>query len=282
MATRKGQNRIIKVGAVQMISERYNPEANIVKALSFCERASRKNVQYLCFPECAVTGFDWIKDPGGPRKIHTEPVPGPTVRRFEDKSKLTGLYIIMGIVEKEGRDLYNTAFLVGPEEGYMGKYRKVFSEKVFKDGSEAHVFDTRFARIGIFICRDMRSPELSRLLVLKGAEILFQPTAYFHSDGIDIRRRYIGKCCSQRARSMENGVHVVAANIGRPEYVNNSRIIVPQTQGPEKVLARATRKEQLLTADIKLGEKKKSPVDRLRRAPWLYRELGQKFLELTE
>lgn len=282
MPARKGRIRKIRVGAAQMISERYNPEANIVKALSFCDRAAGKRVQYLCFPECAVTGFDWIQDPEGTRKIHTEPVPGPTVRRFEDKSRQTGMYVIMGIVEKEVRGLYNTAFLVGPEEGYMGKYRKVFSEKVFEDGGEACVFETRFARIGIFICRDMRSPELSRLLVLKGAEILFQPTAYYHSDGIDIRRRYIGKCCSQRARAMENGVHVVTANFGRPEYVNNSRIIAPQIQGPEEVLARATGKEQLITADVELGDRKNNPLNELRRAPWLYRELGRKFLELAE
>ena len=97
------------------------------------------------------------------------------------------------------------------------------------------------ARSGSFICADQRSPELSRLLALKGARILFQPTNYFHADGVDIRRRYMGKCTAQRARAMDNGVHLVIANAGRPEYVNNSRIVEPNGQGPEHKLAYATR-----------------------------------------
>ncbi len=48
------------------------------------------------------------------------------------------------------------------------------------------------------------------------------------------------------------------------------------------MLARATRKEQLLTAGIELGDGHEKPLDRIRWAPWLYRELGQKFLELTD
>jgi predicted amidohydrolase len=127
----------------------------------------------------------------------------------------------------------------------------------------------------------MRSPELARLLALKGARILFQPTAYFHPDGLDIRRRYLGKCCSQRARAMENGVHLVTANIGRREYVNNSRVIAPDNQGPEKVLARATRKEQLLVADIPVPVDKNRARERVAGHPELYRELGRTLLELT-
>ena len=130
-------------------------------------------MQILCLPECAVTGFAWLRNKRDMELVarQAEPVPGPLVKRFAAKAKETGMYIIMGMVEKPkgSTKIYNTAFLVGPDEGYIGRYRKIISEHVFEDGTDAHVFDTRFGRIGIFICADQRSPELSRLLVFKGA-----------------------------------------------------------------------------------------------------------------
>jgi predicted amidohydrolase len=203
------------------------------------------------------------------------------VERFAAKARETGMYLIMGMVERPpgSEELYNTAFLVGPEEGYLGRHRKVLAEKVFAKGTDAHVFDTRHGRIGIFICADMRSPELSRLLSLKGAQILFQPTNYFHADGINVRRRYMGKCTAQRSRSMDNGVPLVIANGGRREYVNNSRILKPDGQGPEPVLARATRYEQLLVADVEVNPAKNSAAAAAARVPWLFEGLAQEMLK---
>ena len=136
-------------------------------------------------------------------------------------------------------------------------------------------------KIGIFICADMRSPEIARLLVAKGASILFQPTNYFHPDGIDIRRRYLGKCTAQRTRAMDNGVHLVIANAGRNEYVNNSRIISPYGQGPEPRLAYATHKEQLLAADIEFDPEANPVARQARSKSWLFRELGEQMLKVS-
>ena len=265
----------VRVGAAQMISHKGEIEENVSKALAFCDRAAQKGVKILCLPECASTGFDWLSDRNAAAKVYAEPLPGPMVDAFAAKAKETDMYIIMGVVERPRRSkkIYNSAFVVGPQEGYMGKFSKVLSERVFADGEEAPVFDTRYGRIGIFICADMRSPELSRLLVLKGARVLFQPTNYFHADGVDIKRRYMGKCTAQRARAIDNGVHLVIANAGRQEYVNNSRIIGPNGQGPEQVLARAVRKEQVLVADITY-DLENQLVQRFKRNKWLYRELA--------
>jgi predicted amidohydrolase len=270
----------VRVGAAQMISRKGEIEKNIDKALAYCDKAAKKGVQMLCLPECASTGFDWLGDRNAAAKVYAEPLPGSMVDTFAAKARETDMYIIFGVVERPRRSkkIYNSAFMVGPQEGYMGKFSKVFSEEVFADGEEAPVFDTRYGRIGIFICADMRSPELSRLLVLKGARVLFQPTNYFHADGIDIKRRYMGKCTAQRARAMDNGVHLVIANAGRPEYVNNSRIIGPHGQGPEPVLARATRKEQLLVADVSY-DRENHLVQRFKKSKWLYRELAAEMMQ---
>ena len=271
----------MRVGAVQMISHKGRVGDNVAKALDFCDRAAQKGVQMLCLPECASTGFEWLGDRNAAAKVYAEPVPGPMVAVFAEKAYATGMYIIFGVVERprSSRKIYNAAFLVGPEEGYMGRHRKVHAEKVFAPGTAASVFDTRYGKVGIFICADQRSPELSRLLVLKGARVLFQPTNYFHADGIDIRRRYMGKCTAQRARAMDNGVHLVIANAGRPEYVNNSRIVEPNGQGPENKLAYATRKEQLMVADIEYERDGNRVLQAAACKPWLFKEMGNEMIK---
>lgn len=271
----------MRVGAVQMISQQGEIGANVAKALDYCDQAAKKGVEMLCLPECASTGFEWLGDRDAAAKVYAEPVPGPMVEVFAEKARATGMYIIFGVVERprNTKKIYNTAFLVGPEEGYIGRHRKVHAEKVFAPGAEAPVFDTRYGKVGIFICADQRSPELSRLLALKGARILFQPTNYFHADGVDIRRRYMGKCTAQRARAMDNGVHLVIANAGRPEYVNNSRIVEPNGQGPEHKLAYATRKEQLLVADIEYEREDNRVLQAAARTPWLFKELGAEMVK---
>lgn len=271
----------VRVGAVQMISQQGEIGANVAKALDYCDQAAKKGVEMLCLPECASTGFEWLGDRDAAAKVYAEPVPGPMVEVFAEKARATGMYIIFGVVERprNSKKIYNTAFLVGPEEGYIGRHRKVHAEKVFAPGAEAPVFDTRYGKVGIFICADQRSPELSRLLALKGARILFQPTNYFHADGVDIRRRYMGKCTAQRARAMDNGVHLVIANAGRPEYVNNSRIVEPNGQGPEHKLAYATRKEQLLVADIEYEREDNRVLQAAARTPWLFKELGAEMVK---
>ncbi len=276
----------VRAGAVQMLSTVEHPAGNIEKAIRFCDVAATRGTQILCFPECASTGFDWVHQHGTKRNIYTEPVPGPMVERFAAKARELDMYIIMGMVERPPRSkkLYNTAFVVGPEEGYIGKYRKIWAEKVFTPGTEAPVFDTRHGRIGVFICADMRSTEIARLLVLKGATILFQPTAYWGvkvSGAYYVRRELEGKHVSQRSRAIDNGVPLVVANVGRLDRVNDSRILMPNTQGPEQNLARARRKEQLLVADVPLDVSYNKATDAARARPWLFRELAQEMLRAT-
>lgn len=271
----------VRVAAAQMISRNGNTPANITKALQWCDRAAARNVQILCFPEAASTGFDWIKDKRRFAKLHCEPVPGPMVKHFEKKAAATNMYIIMGMIEqpRHSSKRYNTAFLVGPTEGYMGKYRKILAERVFAPGREVPVFETAHGRLGIFICADKRSPEIARLLTLRGAQMFFQPTNYSHSfkntSSYEIRKKYQGKFSAQRSRAMENGLPLIAANAGRSEYVNNSFIIEPNSQGPPHFLARATRKEQLLVADIEIDTHRDLATAFKKRMGWLFKEIGR-------
>lgn len=129
----------VRVGAVQMISCKGRVGDNVAKALNYCDRAAKKSVEILCLPECASTGFEWLDDRGAAVNIYAESVPGPMVEVFAEKARATGMYIIFGVVERpqNANKIYNTAFLVGLEEGYIGRHRKVHAAAGAGDGQRS-------------------------------------------------------------------------------------------------------------------------------------------------
>ncbi|MCA9276114.1 MAG: acyltransferase [Phycisphaerales bacterium] len=119
----------------------------------------------------------------------TEPIPdGPTIRLMQQLAKQHGMVLVVPIYEQEMPGvLYNTAAVIDDEGNYLGKYRKHhiphlypgFWEKFyFKPGNGGYpVFNTRYGKIGVYICYDRHFPEGARELGLNGAEIVFNPSA---------------------------------------------------------------------------------------------------------
>ncbi|GAA5148729.1 hypothetical protein GCM10023213_45400 [Prosthecobacter algae] len=132
-----------------------------------------------------------------------ETVPGPSTAYFGKLAKQHSLYIVAGLVEREGATLYNTAALIGPEGELVGKYRKVSLprsevEAGITPGRDYPVFDTRFGKVGMMICYDGFFPEVARALTVKGAEVIAWPVWG----------------CNPRlaaARACENHVYVVSS-----------------------------------------------------------------------
>ena len=87
----------VRVGGVQMISSDWDLAGNVNKALRFCDRAAKREVQILCFPECASVGFDWVQQKPVADQVPAEPVPGPLVQQFSQKAAETDMYIIFGM-----------------------------------------------------------------------------------------------------------------------------------------------------------------------------------------
>lgn len=109
-----------------------------------------------------------------------EAIPGPSTEYFGQLAKQHDLYIVAGLVERDGKTLYNTAALLGPDGSLVGKYRKVTLprgevESGITPGSEYPVFDTRFGKLGIMICYDGFFPEVARSLTIAGAEVIAWP-----------------------------------------------------------------------------------------------------------
>ncbi len=114
-------------------------------------------------------------------------MPGPTTERMAAYAKKYNMVMVVPVYERAQAGVYyNTAAVIDADGTYLGKYRKThipqtngFWEKYyFKPGNLGYpVFETKYAKIGVYICYDRHFPEGARILGLNGAEIVFNPSA---------------------------------------------------------------------------------------------------------
>ncbi len=186
--------RIIKSGLIQLSLPKTEgegtieeiKEAMLQKHIPYIEEAGRQGVQILCFQEIFNTPYFC---PGQDPKWYAsaESVPGPTTDLMCEYAKKYNMVIIVPVYEKEQAGvLYNTAAVIDADGTYLGKYRKNhiphtggFWEKYFfKPGNLGYpVFQTKYAKVGVYICYDRHFPDGARCLGLNGAEIVYNPSA---------------------------------------------------------------------------------------------------------
>lgn len=186
-----------------------------------------RGTQLIIFPECFTTGycFDSLAD----SMTVAETVPGPTTERITELCKELKTFVVCGMLEKSGSRLFNTAVLIGPD-GMIGSYRKVHLPYLGVDrfttpGDRAfEVFEAAGVRIGMLICYDGGFPEATRILAIRGADIIVLPTNW-PPGGV-----YMAEF-SINCRAMENGVYFAAVNrIGFENgfsFIGKSRICSP-------------------------------------------------------
>ena len=173
------------------INDESQPVAKIKQAMfdkhvAFIEDAGKKGVQILCLQEIFNGPYFC---PGQDKRWYdaAEPVPGPTTDAVAKLAAKHKMAVVVPVYEKDMPGvLYNTAAVYDADGSYLGKYRKNhiphtsgFWEKYFfKPGNLGYpVFQTRYAKVGVYICYDRHFPEGARALGLNGAEIVFNPSA---------------------------------------------------------------------------------------------------------
>ncbi len=186
--------RVIKSGLIQMslpMTEGEGTideikEAMIQKHIPLIEEAGKQGVQILCLQEIFNTPY-FCPGQDSAWYAAAEHVPGPTVERMQELARRYQMAMVVPIYEKEQPGvLYNTAAVVDADGTFLGKYRKHhiphtsgFWEKFFfRPGNLGYpVFETRYAKVGVYICYDRHFPEGARALGLNGAEIVYNPSA---------------------------------------------------------------------------------------------------------
>ena len=260
--------RIVRCGLIQA-SNPLGPDrgmaqikkAMIDKHLKLIEQAAKKKVQVLCLQDlfygpyfCAEQNPRWYE--------LVERVPdGPTIQLMQKVAAKHRMAMVVPVYEEELTGLYfNTAAVLDADGKYLGKYRKHhiphclpgFWEKFyFTPGDGGYpAFQTKYGKVGVYICYDRHFPEGARILGLNGAEIVFNPSATVA--GLS---EYLWEL-EQPAHAVANGYFVGAINrVGNEkpwsigEFYGKSYFCNPRG----RIVAQASRdKDELVVADLDL------------------------------
>jgi predicted amidohydrolase len=257
-----------QVSLIQMNVNFGEKEKNLKKAESLIEKAlyqANQSIPHLaCLPELFSTGYD-LKNV----HKHAERIPNDkTTKILQSVAAKFSTGIMTSLMEKTDNKYYNTAIFINEKGEFQGKYRKIHlfpldpmdERPVFSTGGFEHsrtFFETSFGKVGLLICFDLRFPELSRRIVLEGAEFLVY-LAEFPKPRSEIWKRLL------QARAMENqifvcGVNRVGTDPTETSFFGKSLVYDPNGN----LLAEGSDKEEVLTIYInpEIVKKAKSILD---------------------
>ncbi|MBI5233917.1 MAG: acyltransferase [Deltaproteobacteria bacterium] len=205
--------RRLKIAGVQ-IAPRTDLEKSLKKAVSLVELSAERGAKIICLPQLfSLRWFANVIDQKNFERAETED--GPTISSMKKLARRLGVILIAPIFEKDDKGYFNTAFVIGRDGLVIGKYRKVHVPQLplweersyFSPGDMGFpVFTTPYGKLGIQLCWDVFFPEGARILALKGAQIIFAPTAsaFFHS-----HKKWERAICSA---AHANGVFIFRVN----------------------------------------------------------------------
>ncbi len=272
MSNSRRPGQALKLGIVQMAMGE-DPAANAGRALELTRQAARQGADVICLPELFCSRYFCQTEEVKFFDL-AEEIPGPLTERFAALAAEHDVTIVASLFEKRATGLYhNTAAVIDRANGYIGKYRKMhipddprYYEKFYFTPGDLgfKTFATGKAELGVLICWDQWYPEAARLTALKGAQVLFYPTAIgWHPEekGEVGAEQHAAWETIQRSHAIANGCFVVAVNRygfepdpggeGGIEFWGQSFVVAPDG----RVLARAPAAEEaVLVVDIDLGE----------------------------
>lgn len=240
----------LRVAAVQMRSSR-NLSENTARIRQHLEKCAADGVRIAVFPECALTGYFLDLFP----KWTAEEL-AAAERQVCAACRNCGIYAVVGAPTRQGAQLFNSALVISPKGEIIERYHKVqLADSWCAWGDHLSVFHVDGIACSIIICHDERYPELVRLPVLAGAQVVFYVSC---ESGIRAERKLDPYRAQIQARAMENSVYVVHANTPANDDIRDtsgshgqSRIITPKG----RIVQEASMfEEEVLTAALDLSQ----------------------------
>ena len=254
------------IGIIQSkILNNYN--SNLKAVIKNIKKAANRNAKIICLPELFLTNYFCQTENHSNFKF-AEKIPGKTSKVFCDLSKELNIVLMISMFEKKTRGFYhNTSIIINEKGKILSKYRKMhipddpgYYEKFYFTPGDLGFksIKTKYGNIGPLICWDQWFPEAARLTALKGAQIIFYPTAIgWHPK----EKKKLGKAqldswvTMQKSHAIANGTYVVAVNrVGNEkkgnkkiEFWGNSMIIDPSGKIIGKL---GNKKEGILIREI--------------------------------
>lgn len=263
----------VTASLVQFDAQVLDPQLNLERMRAMAVAQAMAGAQLILFPELSNTGYVEPLAPGAPFSEASggaedyalrlyqaaEPEGGPFTEMLCGVARDHGVHIVAGLALRHpvlSGAMYNASILVGPQ-GMVGIYHKIHRwhmEKLyFIAGDTIPVQQTPFGRVGMQVCYDIRFPELTRALMLQGADIVTNVWASFRPDDKPLEDEQI---FTHRAytRATENGVFFLSCNRagrqGNYRFMGRSLIVAPDG----KVLAECrSEEEEVIQAELDLS-----------------------------
>src|SRR5215831_8284956 len=259
----------VRVAVVQAGAIPFDCERSLARAEEWIEQAAESGAELILFPEAFIGGYPKGADFGARvgsrtpegRKLFRRyfdgavDVPGPATARLAEAARAHGVWLVIGVIEREGGTLYSTALFFSPGGSLAGKHRKLMPTAMerliwgFGDGGTLPVIDTPLGKIGAVICWENYMPLLRAAMYAKGIQFYCAPTVD-DRDTWQITMRHIaleGRCFVLSACQF-----VRPAGAPESECIRGGSVIV----GPfGKILAGPNYEaECILSADVDPGE----------------------------
>ena len=238
---------------------------NLDKACAQVRQAASLGAKVVCLPELFRSPY-FCQSEDAARFSLAESIPGPSTEALGWEARRSGVVVLASIFERRAPGLcHNTTVVIGTDGAILGKYRKMhipddpayYEKFYFTPGDLGFpIFPTEYGNLGVQVCWDQWFPEAARLVALRGADIIFYPTAIgWHpaekaAQGAAQRDAWR---TVQRGHAIANGVYLAAVNrvgletpVGPPglEFWGGSFLCDPQ--GVMLAEASAEREEILL------------------------------------
>jgi predicted amidohydrolase len=230
------------IAGLQMMPEPWNKEANYAKLERYARQAAAQGAQVVVTPEGFLEGY--VGNRGRTKDLTWERyaaagerLDGPLLTRVRNLARELRVYLLIGFAELRDDRMYNSAVIFSPEGAVVTHYSKTHTaddEPLNTKGVEFPVASTPLGRWGTLICMDRQLPETSRVLAVKGAQIILVPAYGMYGETNDIL---------MRVRAYENGVWVAFVHPKRCLFIDPAGKIVAQNQGET---------DQIVTATIRL------------------------------
>jgi N-carbamoylputrescine amidase len=244
------------------------PDKNFERAVEFVRDAAGKGAQIVCLPELFRSQYFCQTEEHANFNL-AEEIPGPSTEKLAAVAGKLGLVIIASLFERRAAGVYhNTAAIIDADGKFLGKYRKMhipddplYHEKFYFTPGDLgfQAWKTQRGNIGVCVCWDQWYPEAARLTVLRGAEVLFYPTAIgWHPK----EKKEFGTTqhsaweTIQRSHAIANGCYVAVANrVGHEtpaggdgiEFWGQSFIVAPSGE----IMAKGSvDREEIVMADV--------------------------------
>jgi predicted amidohydrolase len=242
---------VLNIGLVQLDVKEGDIEWNKIKIENYVKNKTSKGLDLLCFPELCISGYDFE-------------VARNSLDELDFFSKISKKYnqaILAGVSKKENGDYFDTLCIWDEEGIVLGEYKKIHlwgeERKFFTAGKDVVMVNFKGWKVGLLICADYGFAELSRELTLKGAEVIFNSSAW------DVNAGELFRLCA-KIRAVENQNYSVALNRGSSinKYCGSTGVY-----GPDGVVVKEIRHkgEDYLEVTLRKGE-----IESYRKVlPWL-------------